>query len=96
MPLTMDTSVATSKRPRATNGPRVFAEEYKTKIADLMAEEKEKEGGIPKLVNLTRYHKIKQQLYDQLTDEERRVYEAKAAELNEARKVLPERSENFK
>ena len=95
-PLTMDTPLAPSKRPRATNGPRVFAEEHKRKITELMAEEKEKEGGDPKLVNLSRYHKIKQQLYDQLTDEERRAYEAKAVEVNEARKALPERSENFK
>lgn len=95
-PLTMGTSLAASKRPRATNGPRVFAEEHKSKITDLMVEAKEKEGGIPKLVNLTRYRKIKQELYDQLTDEDRRAYEAKATVLNKARKALPERSENFK
>ena len=86
----------TPKCPRATNGPRIFAEEHKRKIVDLMAEEKEKEGGIPELANLTRYHKIKQELYDQLTDEERLAYEEKAAELNKARRALPERSENFK
>lgn len=95
-PLTTDTSLATSKRPRATTGPRVFAEDHKKKITDLMAEEKEKEGGIPTLVNLRRYHRIKQELYDQLTVEEQCAYEAKAAEINEARKALPEKSENFK
>ena len=89
-PLTMTTSIATSKRPRATNGPRVFAEEHKRKITELMSEEQEKEGGIPKQVNLTRYHKIKQELYDKLTDEDRRTYEAKAAEQNKMGKALPE------
>lgn len=48
----MDMSLATSKCPRATTGPRVFAEDHKKKITDLMAKEKEKEGGILKLVNL--------------------------------------------
>ncbi len=60
-----------------------------------MAEEKEKEGGIPELANFTRYRNIKQELYDQLTDEERLAYEEKAAELNKAHKALPERSEIF-
>jgi hypothetical protein len=89
------TPFATPKCPRATNGPRIFADEHKRKIVDLMAEEKEKEGGIPELANLTRYRNIKQELYDQLTDEERLAYEEKAAELNKARKALPERSEIF-
>ena len=88
--------MATAKHPRATNGSRVFAEEQKRKITELMAEEKEKEGGIPKQINLRRYGKIKQELYDALTDEERRAYEVKAAEENKARKALPERSEIFK
>jgi hypothetical protein len=87
--------MATAKRPRATNGSRVFAEEQKRKITELMAEEKE-EGDIPKQINLRRYCKIKQELYDALTDEERRGYEAKAAEENKARKALPKRSEIFK
>jgi len=55
----------------------------------------EPEGGTPKQVNLTRYHTIKQELYNQLTDEERREYEAKAAETNEAYKALPETSRIF-
>ena len=61
-----------------------------------MAEQQEQEGGVPKHVNLTRYRTIRQELYNQLTDEERLAYEAKAAEKNKARKTLPERSENFK
>lgn len=61
-----------------------------------MAEQQQQEGGVPKHVNLTRYRTIKQGLYDRLTDEERRAYEAKAAEQNKAAKALPERSENFK
>jgi len=74
----------------------VFAEEQKRKITELMAEQQQQEGGVPKHVNLTRYRTIKQELYDQLTDEERHAYEAKAAEQNKATKALPERSENFK
>src|SRR6266508_240211 len=89
------TPFTTPKCPRATNGPRIFAEEHKREIVNLMAEEKEKEGGIPELANLTRYRNIKQELYDQLTDEEWLAYEEKAAELNQARKALPERSEIF-
>jgi hypothetical protein len=61
-----------------------------------MAEQQEHEGGIPKHVNLIRYRTIKQDLFDQLTDEERHVYEAKATEQNKACKTLPERSEIFK
>jgi len=95
-PLTTVTSRATSKRPRATNGPGVFAEEQKRTITELMAEQQQQEGGVPKHVNLTRYRTIKQELYDQLTDKERRAYEAKAAEQNKAAKALPDRSENFK
>jgi hypothetical protein len=89
-------TTATSKRPRATNGPSVFAEEHKRKITELMAEQQQKEGGVPKHSQPHTIPKIKQELYDQLTDEEQRAYEAKAAELNKARKALPERSENFK
>ncbi len=39
----------------------------------------QKESGIPKLVNLTQCHKVKQQLYDQLRDKEWHAYKAKAA-----------------
>lgn len=60
-----------------------------------MAEKQDQEGGIPKQVNLTRYHSIKQELYTQLTEEDRRAYEAKAAEKNEACKVLPAASKIF-
>ena len=57
-----------------------------------MAEQQD-EGGAPKQVNnLPRYHSVKQELYGQLTDEERRTYEAKAAEKNETGKVAPETS----
>ncbi len=38
-----------------------------------MAELQDQEGGIPKQVNLTRYHTIKREIYDRLTDEERRM-----------------------
>jgi hypothetical protein len=61
-----------------------------------MMEQQEQEGGIPKHVNLSRYHAIKQELFDRLTDEERRAYETKATEQNKAHKTLPERSENYK
>lgn len=86
----------TSKRPRATNGADVFAEEQKGKITERMAEEQAQEGGIPKQVNLRRYQTIKQELYDQLPNEERRGYEAKAAKKNEASKAQPETSVVFK
>jgi hypothetical protein len=89
-------NTATSKHPRAANGLGVFAEEHKGKIVEKMAEQQQQEGGVPKRVNLPRYHAIRQELYDQLTDEERQAYQAKAAEQNKARKTLPERSENFK
>ena len=85
-----------SKRPRATNGANVFAKEHKVKITERMAEEQDQEGGISKEVNLRRYQTIKQELYDQLPDEERRGYEAKAAKKNEASKAQPETSEVFK
>jgi hypothetical protein len=87
--------IANSKRPRATNGPGIFAEEHKTEITEKMAEQQQLEGGVPKDVNLTRYHTIRQELYDQLTDKERRAYEAEAADKNKARKTLPDTSENF-
>jgi len=74
----------------------VFAEEHKMKITERMAEQQDREGGIPKQVNLARYQTIKQELYDRLSDEERRAYEAKAAKKNEASKVQPEPSEIFK
>jgi len=61
-----------------------------------MAELQDQEGGIPKQVNLTRYHTIKHEIYDRLTDEERRIYEAKAAMKNGARKASPDASEIFK
>ena len=61
-----------------------------------MAEEQGQEGGIPKQVNLRRYQAIKKELYDQLPDEERREYEAKAVKKNEASKAQPEISEIFK
>ena len=61
-----------------------------------MAEKREQEGGTPEQVNLRRYQTIKQELYDQLPDEERREYEAKAAKKNEASKAQPETSEIFK
>lgn len=61
-----------------------------------MAEQQQLEGGVPKHVNLTRYHTIRQELYGQLTEEDRRAYDAKAAEKNKARKTLPDTSENFK
>ena len=60
-----------------------------------MAEQQIQEGGISKQVNLKRYHAIKQELYDGLTDEERSAYEAKAAEKNKASKAPPETSEIF-
>lgn len=60
-----------------------------------MAEQRAKEGGAVQQVNLPRYHAVKQELYQQLTDEERRAYEEKAAETNEASKVLPEMSRIF-
>jgi hypothetical protein len=61
-----------------------------------MAQQQSQEGGIPKEVNLRRYHEIKQELYLQLADEDRRAYETKAAEKNEASKLSPETSEIFK
>lgn len=93
--LTTASSKAISKHPRATNGASVFAEEHKAKITDKMAEQQDKEGGTPKQVNLTRYRAIKQELYDQLTDEVRSAYEAKAAERNKASNALPEKSKIF-
>ena len=93
---TTTTSRATPKCPRATNGVSVFAEEHKAKITERMAEQQEQEGGNPKWVNLTHYHSIRQTLYDQLTEEEQREYEGKAAKKNEASKTQPETSEIFK
>jgi hypothetical protein len=60
-----------------------------------MAQQQDQEGGVPKEVNLRRYHTIKQELYDQLTDEERRAYEAIATKKNEVCKAPPETSEIF-
>ena len=60
-----------------------------------MAEQQDKEGGAAQQVNLPRYHAVKQELYHQLTDEERGAYEEKAAETNGASKALPERSRIF-
>lgn len=60
-----------------------------------MAEQQDREGGTPKQVNLTRYRAIKQELYNQLSDEERCAYEAKAAERNKAYNSLPEVSNIF-
>jgi hypothetical protein len=60
-----------------------------------MAEQQFQEGGIPQQVNLRRYHTIKQELYDQLTDGERHAYETKAAKKNETGKSPPETSEIF-
>lgn len=60
-----------------------------------MAELRAQEGGDPKLVNLKRFHTIKRELYHQLTDDERRAYETKAAKKNEARKAPPKTSEIF-
>jgi hypothetical protein len=61
-----------------------------------MAEQQSQEGGIPRQVNLRRYHTIKQELYEQLTEEEQCVYETKAAKKNEAGKAPPEISDIFK
>jgi hypothetical protein len=83
------------KRPRATNGANVFAEEHKAQITKKMEEHQDQEGGSPKQVNLTRYRTIKQELYNQLTDEERHIYEAKAVAKNEACKEAPEKSKIF-
>ena len=88
-------SKAISKRPRATNGANVFAEEHKDKITEKMAEQQDQEGGTPKQVNLTRYRAIKQELYNQLTGEVRSAYEAKAAEKNKASNTMPEKSKIF-
>jgi ribosomal protein RSM22 (predicted rRNA methylase) len=93
---TTTSSRAISKRPRAINSVDLFAKEHKTNITERMAEQQDKEGGIPKQVNLTRYHKIKHELYDQLTEEEQRAYEAKAAKTNEGCKAQPDASEIFR
>ena len=54
------------------------------------------QGSVPNGANLTRYHTIKHELFDQLTDQERRAYETKAAERNEAYKTRPDALEIFK
>jgi hypothetical protein len=74
----------------------VFAEEHKEKIKGLMAEQRQQEGGVLNHVNLTQYRTIKQELYDQLSEEEQRAYDEKAAHRNKACKALPERSENMR
>ena len=83
------------KRPRAVNGADVFSKDHKAKITERMAEQQVQEGGTPNQVNLTRCRSIKQELYNQLPDKERRVYEAKVVEKNEERKALPETSKIF-
>jgi len=60
-----------------------------------MAEQQAKEGGAAQQVNLQKYHAAKQELYHQLTNEERRAFEEKADETNEASKALPETSRIF-
>lgn len=60
-----------------------------------MAEQKDQEDDIPKQFNLPRYHMVKQELYNQLTNEQQCAYEAKAAETNTAYKALPEKSRIF-
>lgn len=60
-----------------------------------MAEQQDKEGGAVRQINLPRYHAVKQELYHQLTSEERDAYEEKAAETNKASKALPETSRIF-
>lgn len=89
------TSTSSPKRPRATNGASVFAEEHKARITGRMAEQQSQEGGSPEKVNLARYHAVKQEFYNQLTEEERSGYDAKAAERNNARKAMPEPSQIF-
>ena len=61
-----------------------------------MAEQRGLEGGDPKDVNLLQYHEIKQELYKQLSDDERHEYEIKAAEKNKMHKALPDTTEIFK
>ena len=77
------------------NGADVFSKDHKAEITERMAEQQDQEGGTPKQVNLTRYRTIKQELYNQLPDEDRRAYEAKAAKKNEERRELPEKSKIF-
>jgi hypothetical protein len=80
-----------TKRPRATDGAGVFAKEHKAEIVERVVEQQDW-NGTPKQFNLPRYRTIKQELYNQLTYEQRCAYEAKAAEANEAYKALPEKS----
>jgi hypothetical protein len=93
--LAIATPKAASKRPRAINGAAVFAEEQKMVITERMAEPQDQDAsGIPKKANLARYHTIKRELYNQLTDEERLAYETRATAKNEACK-MPEKSKIY-
>jgi|SRR6267154_4889507 len=92
---TSTTDTTTPQRPRATNGANIFAEEYKARIKERMAEQQIQEGGTPEKVNLARYHAIKQEFYKQLTEGERHGYETKATEKNKALKAIPETSKIF-
>lgn len=60
-----------------------------------MVEQQDQDGDTPKQFDLPRYRMIKQELYNQLTDEQRCAYEAKAAETNEEFKALPKKSRIF-
>jgi len=60
-----------------------------------MAEQQDQDGDTLKQFNLLQYRTIRQELYNQLTDEQRSAYEVKAAETNEAYKALPEKSTIF-
>ena len=83
------------KRPRATNGAGVFAKEHRAEIMERMAEQQDQDSDTPKQFNLSQYRMVKQELFNQLTDEQRCAYEVKASETNEEYKALPEQSRIF-
>ncbi|RDB30533.1 hypothetical protein Hypma_007049 [Hypsizygus marmoreus] len=86
-----DTAVSSStEKPRATTGIEVFAQENKTNIHAKITEERTQLGQSPKEANLPLHRKLKKELFEELDEDARAEYEAKAAELNARRDQPPD------
>ncbi|KAG6849564.1 hypothetical protein H0H93_007409, partial [Arthromyces matolae] len=87
------TTVSSSK-PRATNGLELFCKDKKESIKAKIAEERTATGKSTR-DNLTLHTKVKKDLYDQLSPEERAQYESQADEQNKDRSSTPDPSHIF-
>lgn len=96
----------TSKKPRATNGIAIFADEHADTIRQAMRNESVKKpvntpdgsmsAGKMAAAPLRSYHHAKKTLYDKLDDDKKAEYEAIAAEQNDMLKRMPDPSVVFK